>query len=564
MNRYERMGNQAVKREFTLEHCKRLETWFNKEGEFVRFGTPPSSRERFWNCFSLLGHGGKTYRDLAQQIILKTPIDHNHFEPIAAVELMVAWKRKLTPQAYAHLEEIVRAHYVNMLEVRMASAAVHNFTCMTTWFLLAAAQVLDGIRWDHPLGSMPEVYTQDRLWNIGLNALHALAHLNGRDPVIHEWNSPTYTPISLMALAKIVEFIGNREARDLALKIETDIWRHVLAMTHPKLGLNCGPHSRAYRVDVLGQNSQARILLAYLGLSNDRSVEDLFDEAQEGLIFHHDGDVPFTWSGPAWQMTTKYHVPANALREYRRRRFPSSFSAPVHWDAFGHIDRKQKKYISLQGGLLAGGEAQIAQTQFPRACLGYRSTAKMGHSFPIHWQYALSKNVRSMRDVRNVLAGVFFRQAPAEWVTDQAGGQMEAGNFNNEGSVEVRGKETDLRFRAAPFEELAPLPSDEISINSFVPLHFANIGEVKLSGTPYNGEPLAFKGKSAKLRIRDGEAEYEIVYLFPKAVEIRLYRWANFLRFAGFLYRGRARTFTASALRGLTCRGRFRILKMPA
>jgi hypothetical protein len=559
-----RMGSDKVKREYTLEHCKRLEKWFDKNGEFVHFGTPPSSRERFWNCCSLLAHGGKKYRDLALNIILKTPVDKNHFEPIAAVELMLNWKDKLTPGAYKHLETIVRAHYVNMLEVRMASCAVHNFTCMTTWFLLAAAQVLeDGIEWEHPLGSIPEVYTRDRLKAIGLNALHALAHVDEQDPVIHEWNSPTYTPISLMALAKIVEFIDDEEARELALGIEQSIWRQELALIHPRLGQVCGPYARAYRVDVLGQNSQMRVLLAYLGLSKDKSIVNLFDESREGLIFHHDGDVPFTWSGPAWRMSTRYHLPADALREYRKRTFPSTFTAPIHWDAFGYLDKKKKKYVSLQGGLLPGGEAEMVQTQFPSACIGYRTRAKLGHSFPLCWHYALAKNVRTMRDVRNVLVGVLFRQAPTEWVKNQAGGRMEARNFNNEGSVEVSGKGTALSFSAAPYEELAPLPTDEISLNSFIPLHFADVDSVTLSGTEYAGAPVSVRGKSATLRVRDGEAEYEIAYEFPKQVEIRLYRWANFLRFAGFLYEGKKKTFTPAALRKLTGRGQFRVIRTP-
>jgi hypothetical protein len=561
MSNYRTLGSQRVKKEYTEAHCRRLAgEWFNAAGEFLPSSTPPSTRERLWNCMSLLGHGDAKYARLAASIILKTPIDHNHFEGIAAVEVLIRFGNRLGRKVCAYLEEIVRAHLLNLMEVRFGGPGTNNFTCMTTWFLLAAGQVIDRYEFKHPLGSVPEVYTGSRVRAMGMNALRALAHHSEHEPVFGEFNSPTYTPISLHSLAKIVELIDDPDAKRLALEIELKLWREVLGLYHPNLGLACGPYSRSYRIDVLGQNSQMRILMCYVGLSKDRSVVKLFDEGLEDLLFHHDGDVPFAWSGPAWQMATEFHAPADAIEAMRSRRFPQRFEAPIYWGPFGHIMPKNKKYISVQGDCLPGGRGEIVQTQHANWSLGYRSQSLMGHSFPILFHYALHHKVRTMQDVRTVTAAVMFHGTPREWVPDQTGQSIEAGNFNHEGKLSVHETKGGLAFDGRCLGEWASIATGELSVNAFVPTHFVPVSKVTLNGKPFDGAPIRVNSKRAVCRVEDAGFVYEIAFTFPAAVDIQLHRWANFIRFAGFLYKGHKKRFTAKELDATTLRGRFRVI----
>ena len=564
MREYQVMGRPSVKDEFTQEHCRRLARWFDGRGRFVHHGSAPNSRERLWNCMSLLVHGAPRYRDLAQQIICRTPIDHNHFEPFAAVEILLRFPDRLQPKTARYLTRIVREHFLNTFEFRFGSADSHNFTCMGSWFLLAAGQVMDGYEWKHPLGSIPEVYTRSRIKDIGMNALYALAHLSDTRPVFSEWNSPTYSPISLHCLAKIVELIDDPEAKGLALRIEQKLWHEILGLYHPNLSLSCGPWSRAYRCDMLGQISQMRILLAYLGISKDRSVVELFDERQKDVVFHHDGDIPFMWSGPAWQMAGRFHVPCDALRELEHRRFPHRFEAAIRWKSTGHIDPKTRKFVPVQGDALPGGEGAIVQVQRKSWSLGWRTRTGIGQSFPINLHYALRPAVRTMRDVRSVTAGVLFHKAPEEWVQDQKGRPMEASNFNNEGWVEVKESPCGrLALSAHPFGQMASMPSDELSFNTFVPMHFVPVGRVELDGVPFSGSPLQCRGRRACCVVRDAGFRYEVEYEFSEPVDIVLYRWANFIRFAGFWYRGPSRLFTPQALERLGVRADFAVAGTP-
>ncbi|MBI4024644.1 MAG: hypothetical protein HY360_06655, partial [Verrucomicrobia bacterium] len=157
-NPFKTLGDEGIKREFTREHIRRLHQWFDADGNFRHPGAPPSSRERLWNCFSLLQGDARSVR-LANRIIRRTPIDGNHFLPITAAEVALRYPDRLTAAARAHLIAAIDRHYVNMLEWRYGTKGMHNFVCMTTWFLLAAPCLLDRFKLDHEFAAIPEVYS---------------------------------------------------------------------------------------------------------------------------------------------------------------------------------------------------------------------------------------------------------------------------------------------------------------------------------------------------------------------------------------------------------------------
>ena len=448
------------------------------------------------------------------------------------------------------------------MEYRFGSSGIHNFACMGTQFLLNAAQVLDGYAWDHPLASIPEVYSRERMQAIGKNALNLLTYYSEHEPLLAEWNSPNYTPISLHCMAKVVELSDDPEVRAQALEVEKFIWRQVLAMYHPFLDLQCGPYARAYRFDLLGYWTHLRFLTAYTGIGRDRSISEIVQQARVAAQ-SPDEDAAYRWAFPAWQMSNKYHVPTDALDELRNRVYPHRFSARITWRPNGFIDPKKHVWVPVQGTALPGGEADVVQVQHEKWCLGWRTAAHHGHSFAIHLQYATQPRVRSPRDLRSVIAAVAFHQAQQEWLQDWRGDRVETSNFNNEGDVRVTEEKQGLSFTARPFPGMAGIASDELSVNSFLPVHFTEPDEITLDGEPFTGPPLVRQAKQAVLRIKDGDMEYELEYVFPRPVEFKVYRWANFLRFSGFWYQGKKRFFTPEELKKLSARGALRVIKAP-
>ncbi len=77
----------------------------------------------------------------------------------------------------------------------------------------------------------------------------------------HEFNSPTYSAVQIIALAAIAQFAEDLNVRGLAMEAEQFLWMHVARHFHaPTLQL-AGPHSRAYRHDVTGSVGFLKVVL---------------------------------------------------------------------------------------------------------------------------------------------------------------------------------------------------------------------------------------------------------------------------------------------------------------
>jgi hypothetical protein len=501
---------------------------------------------------------------LAEAIILATPVDDNGFEPVAAIDLLLAFPNRLAPPVQAHLQQICQSHLPIVIEHRFAGGGNNNFTCMYSYFLACAGQVLQGYSFEVKHHLIPAVYTSERLRQIGFNALLLVQSYAERDAVFAEWNSPTYSAVSLMALAKTRRDVADPVIRRIALDTQIKLWHELLALYHPKLNLSCGPYSRAYRVDILGQVSLMRALLCYVGLSRDHSLVKLLDERQVGIHFHHGGDMPFNWANIAWLVSCDYHLPKDAVAELRQRVFPKRFAAPIAWPSHGMVDRKNKRYFPVQGPAFSAGVGRLVQFQHVHWALGYRTVSTYGQSFPIHLHYALAARLGPMQSVRNVTLGVGLLAKPDEWLTGSDGQRTEADNFNQGFELVVKQRSDGLTFQGRAMNNLAALPTAEISFNSLIPLHFGNVDLATLNGQVWqSGQRLDIHTKMAVCRISDNGCEYEIVYEFELPVVLALYRWANFLRFAAMFYDGPTRVLPVRELAVFRIRGSLRLLQMP-
>ncbi len=564
MPKSRRFGSRRVRGEFVQAHCQHLHEWYDSRGRFMYSGNRPSSRHRLWDCCSLLRRATRPDLSLAEAIIMATPVDDFSFEPVAALDLLLAFPDRLARPTQSHLQRMCQSDLPVVIEHRFAGAGNNNFTCMHSYFLACAGQVLKGYRFEVKHHLIPEVYTSGRLNQIGLNALLLVQSYAERNSVFAEWNSPTYSALSLMALAKTLRDGANPGIRRIALDAQITLWRELLALYHPKLNVACGPYSRAYRVDILGQVSLMRALLCYVGLSRDHSLVSLLDEKQPGVHFHHGCDMPFNWANIAWLLSCDYHLPTDVVTELRQRTFPRRFTAPIAWPAHGFVDKKKKCYVQVQGSAFPAGLGHLVQVQHGRWALGYRTVSTYGHSFPIHLHYAVAARLGPMQNVRNVTVGVGLLAKPDEWITGSDGRRTEADNFNHGFALAVKQRSGGLSFRGQVMNNLAALPTAEISFNSFIPLHFGAVDLVMLNGNVWQSEQrLDIQTKRAVCRISDHGCEYEIVYESELPVVLALYRWANFLRFAALFYEGPVRAFPVRELGGFRVRGSLRLLHMP-
>lgn len=116
----------------------------------------------------------------------------------------------------------------------------------------------------------------------------------------HEFNSPTYAAVQINCLASIAQRSKTPQAFATALEMEELLWRHVAKYWHTPTRQLSGPHSRAYRRDVVGAPGFLKVIL-YKLLGDDRLL----------------ADIPY-YSGPAAEghvivAGIDYHCPPDTL-----------------------------------------------------------------------------------------------------------------------------------------------------------------------------------------------------------------------------------------------------------
>jgi hypothetical protein len=97
-----------------------------------------------------------------------------------------------------------------------------------------------------------ELIGHDAVVTAGVERFRAWSKRTREVGAPHEFNSPTYAAVQLNCLADIGSRARDADVRALAVEMEELVWRHIAAYWHaPTMQLG-GPHSRAYRRDVVG------------------------------------------------------------------------------------------------------------------------------------------------------------------------------------------------------------------------------------------------------------------------------------------------------------------------
>ncbi|MHB9134162.1 MAG: hypothetical protein ACYDBB_24085 [Armatimonadota bacterium] len=142
----------------------------------------------------------------------------------------------------------------------------------------------------------------------GLWKLRRLAGILSRRGMMSEYNSPTYSALTVHAIGSIAEYARHEEARELAAGIEQRIWTEMAAMWHPGARGFAGPHSRTYHADLANaMNFAKRLVWIVLGeeVTGLEPLHGLTDEYPVVRLYNG-SDVYFAAS-TAWYASGDYH-----------------------------------------------------------------------------------------------------------------------------------------------------------------------------------------------------------------------------------------------------------------
>ncbi len=276
-------------------------------------GHAVDGRTALWWTFALLRQGQSAAASRLLRHVHNQPFDDHVFNIFAtniAVLILVAHGDQLEADVHAKLTSWTADGLRLDGGNRSPDYQFHGFNDnmpakATMGLILGGERLGDARAADHGL------------WN-----LERLAGMLRRRGINSEYNSPTYTPLTLHALGAIAHYALNAEARELARRCEQRLWLDLAARFHPGLGALGGPWSRAYTVDMAGGLSCTAMLLWFLLGDQVRPSPMCLFEPRPEVLLHHSGDRAFNIAQACWLAAGHYHPDERAVGLFLAKNYP--------------------------------------------------------------------------------------------------------------------------------------------------------------------------------------------------------------------------------------------------
>jgi len=298
-----REGENERRSRYLAAAAAAAQNWYNPEGDWVAESTPAACRERLWICFALYEGGDEQCR-LADAIVRKTEVEafedghrFNIFTSNIAPILYAMHRDRMAEDVRQMLLELTQEGHHTFPGDRQCDYQFHgyndNMPAKGTMSLIVGGELVGN-----------EQSVSHGLWQ-----LRQFQHELTRNGLNSEYTSPTYSALTLHAMASIREFSGSEEAREGAAKVERRLWADLACHWHTGSRQIAGPHSRAYTRDHVGHISSVRSMVWLLLGEEASGISPMaFFEHPPWLVYHHAHDVPFNITAACWFIAGHYHL----------------------------------------------------------------------------------------------------------------------------------------------------------------------------------------------------------------------------------------------------------------
>ncbi len=277
-------GMRRRKTAFFRQVQSRAASFFTPEGTFRR-EVEPDHRITFWMLPALLAAEDPEIRLMALRLYANDPswTEWNIFQTSSIAVNLMRERALLTPELISRSEE----HLGKFCRVEggrkpcsasndyMFHGANDNMPSMATRSLVFAGELLG---------------RQDLL-DHGLFLLEGLCAHFQRRGLLGEYNSSTYSPISVAALMDVAECSGNLDAAEMAEACANRALLDVVAHWHQRIGAPSGSSSRCYLPDHTITLSTQNALMWYLGFPNTINPIRELDGSYDGPLHHGPGEA---------------------------------------------------------------------------------------------------------------------------------------------------------------------------------------------------------------------------------------------------------------------------------
>ncbi|RIK79569.1 hypothetical protein DCC62_05310 [candidate division KSB1 bacterium] len=353
-------------------------------------------RETAWYAITLLESARAADHALANRILENLTVNDGTHSPATLFVIHQRYPALLSNQAKEQILKNLRQNLPISALVRYSDGNVNHP-------LAAYAHLICG---GELLGD--PAYT--RLGRLLLQEFHQTIsnrrHKNHQQAEMAEYNSPTYTALTLWFLAIIAEFAQDEEARQLAQFLEERLWINVAMHWHEPTQQFAGPFSRAYAEDSVGGFSALHCTFA---CAMQRNV---FIAAELPRRFEH----PSALIENAFVAILNFHVPAEAKAIAFEKSLPYYFRMTTYCEQYHENGRRQENYrqvAAFDDEVYPGGWGDLTTFMTKEYCLGTASRpyVNAGQSDGFSMRYRRTENMQSLQDFRGAYTRMVFNGA---------------------------------------------------------------------------------------------------------------------------------------------------------
>jgi len=554
----------------TIPHeqiAKRREAWytrvrerihevFNEDGSGVLPQFNPPWREPLW-ILPALYTGGPEHVALANRVVARYNTtgrvkyagvgevrgkQFGIFQSNILADFLHQFHERLTPAA----EKVMRWHAEQVFKTYRGAAqpdfkfhgANDNMPMMATFGLILGGEAT---------GNRQAI--RHGVWN-----LNQFRRLLSRSAWASEFNSSTYSALTLSGAARIATFSRDPAIRELALQVEERVWAELLLHYHPGTFQQAGPHSRAYSIDYAGHNHSLQ-LIYWLVFGAAPAGRDLLQS-----YFEPDGTEVIHFEGCYWQsiaeycdfIATDFHVPAHLARLIRERRYPALLRGRC--EIMGRYD----------------GMSAVCHTETwmePEYSLGTVNGPHCGgeQTSSLHVTYRRTPRPKTFRDSGTVFFKYQTDQTETGSKSVSADGKFKGEKFvSNRGWVYALQKENTALLLCTPnltcglseLDRLAGKPlrlrTDTLKLQLVFPAHYGSIRRSVIGAGPVRAGATGQSAAVEPVSIEAGEVHLHVQPLLPTSLPrnaaVLFVRQNQYEILELVNYEGRTRTFTRQAL----------------
>lgn len=357
---------------------------------------PVALRERLYMALAYVRSGEERKIKKADKILQNAVYHRCHFSPMIALQLLTKYGKLLEEASCKLLLTYVESHMEEFEGDALDYLGVNdNFPSMATYTLIMGGQVL----------GRPELVRR------GKERLGHFKALFTRRGTASEYNSPTYSPIQLLAMAELTNNAEDEEIRETARFCQWRIWADMLGHFHRETCHMAGPYSRAYADDSAAYAALADCsYYALLGDALPVNITNTLLQSAEGCAdaYSHNGIV-FGQINTVWFTDTVYSCPEELIALAMKKEYPYEMWATTEFTSSTDSPATEER-TEYEGELYnyeyPAGTGRI--TTYMTADYGLGTATHEFHNGiqtdSFHLLYRREKQVQRQRDIGTVYA----------------------------------------------------------------------------------------------------------------------------------------------------------------